>query len=163
MTHALADAVAVDEFRPYATTDWTVGLSCPTDDCGWHCDDDHATLGALLAAARRHILDEHPGRDSLDRQRAYTRVVHAVDAMTSDGYPALIAETELAADPTTRERRRCAASGRTVRGPLLPVERPGQARIWVCRKCFAQLRRNVAHLDAPLALTTDQEGGDTRG
>jgi hypothetical protein len=47
-------------------------------------------------------------------------------------------------------------TGNSVRGPLLPYEADGVRR-WICRVCFARVRRNASHVADPLP-TFDQEG-----
>lgn len=64
---------------------------------------------------------------------------------------ALIPEPEPAYDESM-PLRVCEATGNTVRGPVYPVEKPGEARKFYCRICFAAYRRSISHLDDPLPL-----------
>jgi hypothetical protein len=160
MTHALADAVLVEHFKVSLVDHDEIGMDCPA--CHWGLDmhdladtktgcNSAATLGALLTAARRHISDAHPGGDPLSHEHAYTVALHAVDAINSDAYPALITEADLAADETTAALRVCEATGNSVRGPLLPYEADGTRR-WICRLCFTRCRRNASHVADPLPM-----------
>lgn len=159
MTHALADVVLVEHFRLHARARGWVYVGCPA--CDWISPDDLdlTSLGEALTAARRHISDAHPGGDPLDREHAYTVALHAVDAINSDAYPALITEADLAADETTAAMRVCEATGNTVRGPLLPYEADGVRR-WICRLCFAKVRRNASHVADPLPMPMEGQGAD---
>jgi hypothetical protein len=154
MTHALAEVVLVEQFRPGALgRDMAVegiGVDCPA--CEW-TSGAAEDLGEMLTFARRHILDEHAGGERLDHEHAYTAVLHAVDAIEGDPYPALIPEPLMAeARPGLGKFNRCEACGRTVRGPLLPLYRADRAIQLVGPGCFRARRQNVSHVADPLPM-----------
>jgi hypothetical protein len=156
MTHALAEVVLVEQFRPVAVPTECVALLCPA--CPWESEYDVTTLGEMLTAARRHILDEHAGGERLDHEHAYTAVLHAVDAIEGDPYPALIPEPLMAdARPGLAKFNRCEACGRTVRGPLLPLYRADRAIQLVGPGCFRARRQNVSHVADPLPMPSGGE------
>jgi hypothetical protein len=159
MTHALAEAVLVEQFRILPSADGHVGLECPDDTCPYlRGVAPDAELGALLTAARRHILDEHAGGERLDHEHAYTAVLHAVDAIEGDPYPALIPEPLMAeARPGLGKFNRCEACGRTVRGPLLPLFRADRDIQLVGPGCFRARRQNVSHVADPLPMPSGGE------
>lgn len=149
MSHALADVVHAEQFRLLAGVDGWPVLGCPA--CDLRPVGEFYTLGELLAAARAHIAEAHTAALSYDTESTTAAVLHAVDNLT-DGYPALIPAGPLA-DDDTRPVRRCDATGNTIRGPVVPVEEPGQPRKHFCLRCFDAYRRSVAHLDDPLPLS----------
>jgi hypothetical protein len=156
MTHALTDVVLVEQFTLFAGADGYPGLDCPA--CRWINDDEVNTLGDALTAARRHILDEHAGGERLDHEHAYTAVLHAVDAIEGDPYPALIPEPLMAeARPGLGKFNRCEACGRTVRGPLLPLFRADRDIQLVGPGCFRARRQNVSHVADPLPMPSGGE------
>jgi hypothetical protein len=151
MSHALADVVHAEQFRLFADNiGWTY-IGCPA--CDWLSPEDVAvaSLADGLAAARAHIAEAHTAALSYDTESTTAAVLHAVDNLT-DGYPALIPADQLT-DDDTRPVRRCDATGNTIRGPVVPVEEPGQERKHFCLRCFDAYRRSVAHLDDPLPLS----------
>jgi hypothetical protein len=156
MTHALADVVLVEQFRLVRGVDGYPVLGCPA--CDGRTLGELYTLGEMLTAARRHILDEHAGGERLDHEHAYTAVLHAVDAIEGDPYPALIPEPLMAdARPGLGKFNRCEACGRTVRGPLLPLYRADRAIQLVGPGCFRARRQNVSHVADPLPMPSGGE------
>lgn len=154
MSHALANVVHAERFLVYLGDHDLIEVGCP--QCpSWGIDlhdladasvgyERAATFGALLAAARAHIAEAHTAA-APDELAA---VLHAVDAVQGDAYPALIPEAQLA----TRPVKVCGFTGNTIRGPLYPVEEPGAERVWMCRICFGRYRRSVAHVPSPLPI-----------
>jgi hypothetical protein len=159
MTHAVAAVVLVEQFRLLPADDWTY-LGCPA--CHWTSADDIdlVILGDALAAARRHIGDEHPGADRVAYEHAYTSVVHAVDAIAGDPYPALIPELLMPVErPGRAALNHCQQCGRTVRGPLLPLYAPDRPLQFVGPGCLRAHRQNVSHVADPLPMPP-AEGAD---
>lgn len=152
MTHALADVVLVERFLPVTPTGY-VGLACPDQGCPWVGDID-GDLGDMLTAARRHVLEDHPGSDPLSHEHAYTVALHAVDASQGDPYPALIPEAYMPVERPGKlsDVNRCQACGRTVRGPLLPLWRPDEPVVMAGPGCFRAHRQNVSHVADPLPM-----------
>lgn len=151
MSHALAEVVHAEQFRLLPGDDWTY-LGCPLGDWVGPGDDvELHTIGEALAAARAHIAEAHAVPLSYDT----APLLHDTDAEASTtgrhAAGALIPEPEPAYDESM-PLRVCEATGNTVRGPVYPVEKPGEARKFYCRICFAAYRRSVSHLDDPLPL-----------
>lgn len=149
MSHALAEVVHAEQFRLVAGVDGWPVLGCPA--CGLRPVGEFYTLGEMLEAARAHIAEAHAVPLSYDT----APLLHDTDAEASTtgrhAAGALIPEPEPAYDESM-PLRVCEATGNTVRGPVYPVEKPGEARTFYCRICFAAYRRSVSHLDDPLPL-----------
>jgi hypothetical protein len=162
MTHALADVVLVEHFYlACGVTSEKKFLCCP--GCLRALDiDETPTLGQLLTAARRHILEDHPGGDPLSHEHAYTVALHAVDASQGDPYPALIPEAYMPVERPGKlsDVNRCQACGRTVRGPLLPLWRPDEPVVMAGPGCFRAHRQNVSHVADPLPMPPAEEGAN---
>jgi hypothetical protein len=151
MSHALADVVHAEQFHlGYGVTSGLQYLCCPADSgCLWAGEiGKNATIGDQLALARAHIAEAHTAAPP-DELAA---VLHAVEAVQGDAYPALIPEDVFRAKPDRWPLNRCERCGRTVRGPLLAIEPPGENRRWVGPGCFENYRRSVAHIPSPLPI-----------
>lgn len=150
MSHALADVVHAEQFwvgRGYVNNGNY--LVCPASGCLWARDiGDAPTVGEMTERAREHIAEAHTAA-APDELAA---VLHAVDAVQGDAYPALIPEAVFRERPGRWPLNRCEQCGRTVRGPLLPIEDPGPRRRWVGPGCFENHRRSVAHVPSPLPI-----------
>jgi hypothetical protein len=157
MTHALADVVLVERFWTGPGEYGEMALGCPA--CPWQADITAFDLGDMLTAARRHILEDHPGGDPLSHEHAYTAALHAVDASQGDPYPALIPEAYMPVERPGKlsDVNRCEACGRTVRGPLLPILTGDAIRMVGpgCARRHADDRRRPDDL-----LPLPPEGGD---
>lgn len=151
MTHALADVVLVEQFTLFAGGDGCVYLDCPA---GHGPIGEVADIAEALTAARRHVLEDHPGGDPLSHEHAYTVALHAVDASQGDPYPALIPEAYMPVERPGKlsDVNRCQACGRTVRGPLLPLWRPDEPVVMAGPGCFRAHRQNVSHVADPLPM-----------
>jgi hypothetical protein len=148
MSHALADVVHAEQFYVGrgVTNDYGY-LCCP--GCLWaRAVGTGDNLGKMQALAREHIAEAHTAAPPDD----VAAVLYAVEAVQGDAYPALIPEAVFRAKPDRWPLNRCEQCGRTVRGPLLPIEEPGPRRRWVGPGCFENYRRSVAHAASPLPL-----------
>lgn len=150
MSHALAEVVHAERFTVKVDLDAVV-FACPAGDWQRYVSGWGEDIGELLAAARAHIAEAHAVPLSYDT----APLLHNTDAEASTtgrhAAGALMPEPEPAYDESM-PLRVCEATGNTVRGPVYPVEKPGEARKFYCRICFAAYRRSVSHLDDPLPL-----------